>query len=101
MLGKQRSAAKDMHMPTPGTMAPDRDFRQALLRVTGAGRRALRWWLNELRDRIPSRVRQVFSADPVTAEILLDENGVDVRQILIKGLSNAELSRPQGPLDRR
>jgi len=87
-------------MPSPGTMAPDRDFRQALLRVTGACRRALRWWLNELRDLIPSRVRRVFSADPVTAEILLDENGVDVRQILIKGLSNAELSRPQGPLDR-
>jgi general secretion pathway protein L len=45
-------------------------------------------------------VRRVFSADPVTVQLLLDENGIDVRQILIKGLSNAELSRPQAPLDR-
>ena len=87
-------------MLSPGTIPPDRDFRQALSRATRAGRHALRWWLDELRNLIPSRVRQALSSDPVTAQILLDENGVDVRQIVTAGLSNAMVSRLHGALDR-
>jgi general secretion pathway protein L len=45
-------------------------------------------------------MREIFSADPITAQILLDDNGADVRQILITGLSSAAHSPPQQPLDQ-
>jgi len=50
----------------------------------------LRWWFDELRHLIPLRMRQVLSADAVTMQILLDDNGTDVRQVRIKGLSDVE-----------
>jgi hypothetical protein len=91
-------------MQSPGTTAPSEgtsaEIRQALSRAAGMGRRVLRWWVNELRGLIPSRVRQIFGADPVTAQILLDDNGTDVRQVLITGLSNAAHSRSERPLDQ-
>jgi general secretion pathway protein L len=87
-------------MLSPDTTAPDTDIRQVLSRAAAAGQRALRWWRNELQGFVPSRVRQVFNADPVTAQILMDDDGTSVRQVLIRGLSNVELVRPEGPLDR-
>jgi general secretion pathway protein L len=88
-------------MLSPGMTALDTDIRQGLSRAVGAGRRVLRWWRDELGNLVPSRVRQIFSADPIIAEILLDGNGTDVRQILIEGLSNAPHAHPGGPLDQR
>src|SRR5262245_13328156 len=91
-------------MLSPGATAPktdtSTDIRQALSRAAAVGRDVLRWWLDELRGFVPLRVRRVFNADPVTARILLDDNGTDGRQVLIDGLSNAEHSRPEGPLDQ-
>jgi general secretion pathway protein L len=87
-------------MPSPDTTAPDTDIRQVLSRAAAACRRALRWWRNELQGLIPSHVRRVFNANPVTAQILVDDDGASVRQVLIRGLSNVELVRPEGPLDR-
>jgi general secretion pathway protein L len=91
-------------MLSPSAAAPradtSTDIRQALSRAAAVGRNLLRWWLDELRGFVPSRVRRVFNADPVTARILLDDNGTDVRQVLIEGLSNARHSRPEGPLDQ-
>jgi general secretion pathway protein L len=84
-------------MPSPGVTALNMDIGPVLSRAAAAGRRVLRWWLDELRGLIPSRVRNVLGVDPVTAQILLDDNGADVQQVLVTGLSNAEHSRP---LDR-
>src|SRR5216684_4017659 len=88
-------------MLSPGTMAQNADIRRPLRRAAQVGRRALRWWLNELRHLVPSRVRQVLSADPITAQILLDDNGTDVQQVRIKGLSNVEHLGLKGPRDPR
>jgi len=71
-------------------MAQNANIRQALRRAAQMAQRVLQWWLDELRHLIPSRVRQVLSADPITLQIVLDDNGIDVQQIRIKGLSNAE-----------
>jgi general secretion pathway protein L len=94
-------------MLSPGAVTPRTDARtdagaggQALSRAATAGRRMLRWWLEELRGLVPARIREIFSADPITAQILLDDNGTHVRRVLMTGLSNAE-HLPQGrPLDR-
>jgi general secretion pathway protein L len=103
-LEGRQGAAEDTCMLSRGTTAPSKDtstdIRQALSHAAGMGRRVQRWWLDELRGLIPPRVRQIFGADPVTAQILLDGNGADVRQVLITGLSNAGHSRPERPLDQ-
>jgi general secretion pathway protein L len=59
----------------------------------------LRWWLNELHHLIPSRVRQALSADPIAVQILMDDNGTDVRQVRMKGFSSVEHVRLEGPRD--
>jgi general secretion pathway protein L len=61
----------------------------------------LRWWLDELRHLVPSRVREILSADPITVQILMDDNGTDVRQVRIKGLSSVGHPRLEGPRDLR
>jgi general secretion pathway protein L len=71
-------------------MAPNADIRRPLRRAAEVGRRVLRWWLDELLHLIPSRVRQVLSADPITVQILLHDNGTDVQQVRVKGLSKVE-----------
>ena len=88
-------------MPSLGTMAQDADVRRLLRRAAEASRRALRWWLDELQHLIPSRVRQVLTADPVTVQILLHDNGTDVQQVRIKGISRVEHLDPEGPRDQR
>jgi general secretion pathway protein L len=88
-------------MLSPGTMAQNADIRRRLRGAAEVGRRGLRWWLDELRHLIPSRVRQVLSADPITVQMLLDDNGTDVQQVRMKGLSNVEHLRLEGPRDRR
>ncbi len=88
-------------MLSPGTMAQSADIRRPLRRAAQVGRRALRWWLDELRHLIPSRVRHVLSADPMTVQILVHDNGTDVQQVRIKGLSNVERQRLEGPRDPR
>jgi general secretion pathway protein L len=82
-------------------MAQNADIRQLLRRAAEASRRALRWWLDELRHLVPARVRQVLSADPITVQILLHDNGTDVQQVRIKGISNVEQLDPEGPCDQR
>jgi len=88
-------------MLSPGTMAQNADIRRPLRRAAQVGRRVLRWWLGELRHLIPSRVRRILSADPMTVQILLHDNGTDVQQVRIKGLSNVEHLRLEGPRDPR
>src|SRR6266436_2273062 len=88
-------------MLSPGTMAQSADIRRPLRRAAQVGRRALRWWLDELRHLILSRVRQVLSADPMTVQILVHDNGTDVQQVRIKGLSNVERQHLEGPRDPR
>jgi general secretion pathway protein L len=88
-------------MLSPGTMAQNADIRRPLGRAAQVGRRVLRWWLDELRHLIPSRVRQVLSVDPMTVHIRLHDNGTDVQQVRIKGLSNVERQRLDGPRDPR
>ena len=88
-------------MLSPDTMAQNTDIRQALRRAAGVGPRVLRWWFDELLHLIPSRVRQVLSADPITVQILLHDNGTDVQQVRIKGLFNVEQVRLEGPTDRQ
>jgi general secretion pathway protein L len=88
-------------MLSPGTMAQNADIRRPLRHAAQVGRRALRWWLDELRYLIPSRVRHVLSADPMTVQILVHDNGTDVRQVRIKGLSNVERQHLEGPRDPR
>src|SRR5262249_53224223 len=88
-------------MPSLGTMAQDADVRRLLRRAAEASRRALRWWLDELQHLIPSRVRQVLTADPVTVQLLLHDNGTDVQQVRIKGISRVEHLDPEGPRDQR
>ncbi len=88
-------------MLSPGTMAQNADIRRPLRRAAQVGRRVLRWWFDELRHLVPSRMRQVLSADPITVHILLDDNETDVRQIRVKGLSNVEHLRLEGPRDRQ
>ena len=88
-------------MLSPGTMAQNADIRRPLRRAAQMGRRVLRWWLDELRHLIPRRVRQVLSADPITVEILQDDNGTDVQQVRVRGLSNVEHLRLKGPRDSR
>src|SRR5258708_34818029 len=88
-------------MLSPGTMAQNADIRRPLRRVVEVGRRVLRWWLDELRHLIPMRVRQALSADPMTVHIVLHDNGTDVQQVRIKGLSNVERQRLDGPRDPR
>jgi general secretion pathway protein L len=88
-------------MLSPGTTAQNADIRRPLRRAAQVGRRALRWWLDELRHLIPTRVRHVLSADPMTVQILVHDNGADVRQVRIKGLSNVERQRLEGPRDPR
>src|SRR5258708_40159310 len=88
-------------MLSPGTMAQNADIRRPLRRAAQEGRRALRWWLDELRHLIPSRVRLALSADPMTVQILVHDNGTDVQQVRIKGLSNVERHRLEGPRDAR
>jgi general secretion pathway protein L len=87
-------------MLSPDTTSTGTDIRQVLLRAAAAGQRALRWWRNELQGLVPSRVRQVFNADPATVQILMDDEGASVRQVLIRGLSNVALVRPEGLVDR-
>src|SRR5262249_24454893 len=82
-------------------MAQNADIRRLLQRAAEACRHALRWWLDELQHLIPSRVRRVLSADPITAQILLDDNGTEVQQVRIKGFSNVEHLDPEGPRDQR
>jgi general secretion pathway protein L len=86
-------------MLSPGKMAPKGDARQSLRRAAEVSRGVLRWWLDELRGLVPSRVHQALSADPVAAQILLDDNGTDVRQVRIKGFSNVERVQLDGPCD--
>src|SRR5216684_6877963 len=88
-------------MLSPGTMAQSADIRRPLRRAAQVGRRALRWWLDELRHLIPSRVRHVLSADPMTVQILVHDNGTDVQQVRIKGLSNVERQHLEGPRNPR
>ncbi len=88
-------------MLSPGTMAQNADIRRPLRRAAQVGRRVLRWWLDELRHLIPSRVCQVLSADPMTVQILVHDNGTDVQQVRIKGLSNVQRQRLDGPRDQR
>src|SRR5215467_12383964 len=85
-------------MLSPSTMGQNADVRGALRRVAEMGRHVMRWWLDELRHLIPSRVRQLLSADPITVQILLDGNGTDVQEVRIKGLSKVE---HQVPRDRQ
>src|SRR5262249_13621447 len=40
-----------------------------------------------------------LSADSVVVQILLDDNGIDVRQVRLKGFSNVERVRLDGPCD--
>jgi len=86
-------------MLNPGTIAQDGDAWRLLRRAAEAGRRMLQWWLDELCHLIPSRVRQALSADPIAVQILLDDNGTDVRQVRIKGFSHVERVRLDGPCD--
>src|SRR5215475_6129075 len=86
-------------MLSPGTMARKGDAQRSLRRAAEAGRGVLRWWLHELHCLIPPRVRQILSADPVAVQILLDDNGTDVRQVRIKGFSNVERVPLDGPCD--
>ena len=86
-------------MLKPGTITQKGDAWRSLRRAAEAGRGVLRWWLDELRRLIPSRVRQALSADPVAAQILLDDNGSDVRQVRIKGFSAVERVPLDGPCD--
>src|SRR5258707_1587353 len=88
-------------MLSPGTMAQNADIRRPLRRAAQLGRRVQRWWFDELRHLIPSRVRQALSADPITVRIRVHDNGTDVQQVRIKGLSNVERQRLGGPRDRR
>jgi general secretion pathway protein L len=88
-------------MLSPDTMAQNTDIRQALRRAAEVGPRVLRWWFDELLHLIPSRVRQVLSADPITVQILLHDNGTDVQQVRIKGLFSVEQVRLEGPTDRQ
>jgi len=88
-------------MLSPGTMAQNANIRRRLRGAAEVGRRVLRWWLDELRHLIPSRVRQVLSADPITVQMLLDDNGTDAQQVRMKGLSNVQHLRLEGPRDRR
>jgi general secretion pathway protein L len=88
-------------MLSPGTMAQNADIRRRLRGAAEVGGRVLRWWLDELRHLIPSRVRQVLSADPITVQMLLDDNGTDVQQVRMMGLSNVENLRLAGPRDQR
>jgi len=88
-------------MPSLGTMALNADIRSLLRRADEACRRALRWWLDELQHLIPPRVRQILGADPITVQILLDDNGTDVRQVRIKGFSKVEHLDPKVPRDQR
>lgn len=91
-------------MLSPATTAPmsetRTDIRQALSRTAGVGRHILRWWVNELKGLVPPWVRAVFGADPVTVQILLDDNGTGVRRVLMTGLSNVEHLPLERPLDR-
>jgi general secretion pathway protein L len=84
-------------MLSPGTMAQKADIRRPLRRVVEVGRRMRRWWLDELRYLVPSRVRQALSTDPITVQIRLHDNGTDVQQVRIRGLSNVERQRLDGP----
>jgi general secretion pathway protein L len=70
-----------------------------LRRAAEAGRSVLRWWVDELHHVIPSGMRLALSADPVAVQILLDDNGTDVRQVRIKGFSNVEHVGLEGPGD--
>ena len=88
-------------MLSPRTMAQNADIKQALRRAAEVGPRVLRWWLDELLHLIPSRVRQALSADLITVQILLHDNGTDVQQVRIKGLFNVEHVRLEGPADRQ
>jgi general secretion pathway protein L len=88
-------------MLSPGTMAQNADIRRPLRRAAQVGRRVLRWWLDELRHLIPSRVCQGLSADPMTVQILVHDNGTDVQQVRIRGLSNVQRQRLDGPRDQR
>jgi general secretion pathway protein L len=88
-------------MLSPGTMAQNADIRRPLRRVVEVGRRVLRWWFDELRHLIPTRVRQALSADPITVQIRVHDNGTDVQQVRIKGFSNVERQRLEGPRDPR
>src|SRR5262245_25602332 len=88
-------------MLIPETIAQNSDIRRALRRAAEVCRLALRWWLEELRHLIPPRMRQVLSADPITVQILLHDNGTDVKQVRVKGLSNVEHLRLEGPSDRQ
>jgi len=80
-------------------MALNADIRLSLGRAAEACRRALRWWLDELQHLVPARVRQALSADPVTVQLLLHDNGTDVQQVRIKGFSKVERLDPEGPRD--
>jgi len=80
-------------------MAQHADAWRPLGRAAEASRSVLRWWLDELRHLIPARLRQVLSADPIALQILLDDNGTDVRQVLTKGFSNVKRVRLEGPGD--
>jgi general secretion pathway protein L len=99
-LEGRQSAAEDTCMLSPGNTVPSTNVRQALSRAAGVGRHVLRWWVNELRGFIPSQMREIFGTDPVTAQILLEDNGTNVRQVLITGLSNAAYPHPERPLDQ-
>jgi general secretion pathway protein L len=88
-------------MLSPGTMAQNADIRRPLRRVVEVGWRVLRWWLDELRYLVPRRVRQALSTDPIAVQILLHDNGTDVQHVRIKGLSNVERQRLEGPRDPR
>src|SRR5262249_44377793 len=81
-------------------MALNSDIRLGLRRAAEVGRRALRWWLDELQHLVPSRVRQALSADPMTAQILLHDNGTEVQQVRIKGFSNLAQLDPEEPRDQ-
>jgi len=86
-------------MVSPGTMAQKGDAWRLLRRAAEAGRRVLQRWLDELRYLIPSRVRQALSVDPIAVQILLDDNGTDVRQVRVRGFSHVERVRLHGPCD--
>jgi len=86
-------------MLSPGKMARKEDTQQSLRRVAEACEAVLRWWLDELRHLVPSRIRRALSADPIAVQILLDDNGTDVRQVRVKGFSNVERVRLDGPRD--
>src|SRR5262245_13401286 len=86
-------------MLSPGSMTQNADIRRTLRRAAEMGWRVTRWWLDELRHLIPSRLRQVLSADPITVQILLSDNGTEVQEVRIKGLSKVE--HLEGPRDRQ